>query len=171
MKIQRKMKNKKLAILLVLLFALLLLFTLFAGKTPPPSPIAVTTLQNEKGEIVTPHQEHGQVMIITYFKSWCRDCRMELPELEALQKAVGGESMLKVLLITDEYSDAITVYRSATKTTLPIYHCIESMSELGIKRFPTTYLLNKKGEIVAAKVEGIRWNTKKNQDLVQTLNR
>ncbi|MEN9448232.1 MAG: hypothetical protein RJA25_1522 [Bacteroidota bacterium] len=170
------MKYKNLFIVLVIAFIALLLFVLYTGKTPPPSPIAKTTLmevfpeQLRTGKVEIKLHFKGQVTIVSYFKSWCRDCRRELPELAALQNTV-GENNLKVILITDEAADAVAVYIDATKTNFPIYHSVQSLDELGIKRFPTTYLLDKNAEVVAAKVEGIRWNTKKNQALIKSLNR
>lgn len=45
------------------------------------------------------------------------------------------------------------------------------MKNIGIRRFPTTYLLDKNGKIIDAKVEGIRWNTPEVQAEINALNR
>lgn len=164
------MKNKFLPILLVAIFANVLFFVVFSGKKPPKIPIDKTVLYDEQGNKESISDSKGKVMIISYFQSWCGDCRAEQPELEALQKAVGGASKLKIFLMTDETFDKIDLVRDATNTNLTYYRTEKSLREIGIKRFPTTYLLNKKGEVVEAKVEGIHWNTKEMQDEILKLN-
>jgi thiol-disulfide isomerase/thioredoxin len=108
------------------------------------------------------------VLIVTYFQSWCGDCRRELPELEALQKQFPGQ--LKVLVITDESFEISKQAKEYLKIDLPFYKSEKTLKEIGIHRFPTTYLLDKKGSVIESKVEGIHWNTKEIQEEILRLN-
>jgi len=155
-----KMKRKFVPVFLIIVFANVLYFVVFSKKAPK-IPIDKTALFDESGNKISLSDNKGKVMLISYFQSWCGDCRKEQPELEALQQAVGGEEKLKIFLVSDEDWTKINTVKDATKTNLTFYKSEKSLKDIGIRKFPTTYLLNKKGEVVEAKVEGIHWNTKK----------
>ncbi len=164
------MKNKLLPLVLLIVFVNVLFFVVIKGRKAPEIPIDKTALFDERGNKVTLTDNLGKVMLISYFQSWCVDCRKEQPELEALQKAVGGEEKLKIFLVSDEDWSKINRVKDATKTNLVFYKSEKTLKEIGIHRFPTTYLLNKKGEVVEAMVEGVHWNTKEIQEQIIKLN-
>ncbi len=165
------MKKKILPVFLIIAFANVLYFVVFSGKRPPKIPIDKTALLDTAGNKIRLSEHLGKVMIISYFQSWCGDCRREQPELEALQNAVGGRGKLEIFLVSDEPWLNINQVRDATKVNLTFYRSEKGLRAIGIRRFPTTYLLNKKGEVVEAKVEGIHWNTKEMQDRILELNK
>lgn len=165
------MKDKWITVLLLITFSSVLYFVVFTGKKIPQLPLDKTALYDESGKKVNMTDYAGQVMIVSYFQSWCGECREEPAELEALQKAVGGESKLKVFLVSDEGWDRIAIFKKATQTPFQIYHAEKSLRQIGIKRFPTTYLLGRQGEIIDAKVEGIHWNTPEIQQEILKLNK
>jgi thiol-disulfide isomerase/thioredoxin len=169
------MENQKRRKFLIVLFAVIIPAFMFQfiikGKRAPKIPIDKTALFDEKGNKINISDNKGKVMIVSYFQSWCGDCRREQPELEALQQAVGGEEKLKIFLVSDEDWTKINTVKDATKTNLTFYKSEKTLKEIGIRRFPTTYLLNKNGDVVEAKVEGIHWNTKEIQDEILKLNK
>ena len=91
------------------------------GKRAPKIPMDKTALFDEKGNKISISDNKGSVMIVSYFQSWCGDCRREQPELEALQQAVGGEGKLKIFLVSDEDWSKINTVKDATKTNLTFY--------------------------------------------------
>ena len=168
------MENNKKRKAIIIFFGILIPAFMFQfiirGGKAPKIPIDKTALFDESGNKISLSENKGKVMIVSYFQSWCGDCRKEQPELEALQKAVGGEDKLKIFLVSDEDWTKINSVKDATKTNLTFYKSEKGLKEIGIRRFPTTYLLNKKGDVVEAKVEGINWNTKEIQDEILKLN-
>lgn len=165
-----KTKNRK---LLIVIFAILIPSLMFQmiirGKKAPEIPLSKSALYDEKNQEISLDQYNGKVIIVSYFQTWCGDCRKEQPELSQLQKAVGSD-MLTVILISDETFDKINEMKNYLHSDLTFFRSEKSLKEIGIKRYPTTYLLNKKGEVVESKVEGIQWNTKKIRDLIIKLN-
>ena len=168
------MENNKKRKAIIIFFGILIPAFMFQfiirGGKAPKIPIDKTALFDESGNKISLSENKGKVMIVSYFQSWCGDCRKEQPELEALQKAVGGEDKLKIFLVSDEDWTKINSVKDATKTNLTFYKSEKGLKEIGIRRFPTTYLLNKKGDVVEAKVEGINCNTKEIQDEILKLN-
>lgn len=164
-------RNKLLIVVLAVLIPAFIFQFIIRGGKVPKLPIDKTALFDEKGNKISITENKGNVMIVSYFQSWCGDCRREQPELEALQQAVGGEDKLKIFLISDEDWTKINSVKGATKSNLTFYKSEKGLKEIGIRRFPTTYLLNKKGEVTEAKVEGIKWNTKEIQEEILKLNK
>jgi hypothetical protein len=69
-----------------------------------------------------------------------------------------------VLYISDEDVSKIEGFKNRFPTDKIIFaKSTASLSSLGIHVYPTTYLLNKKGETVLAKLEGYDWLQEKGQ--------
>ena len=162
------MQKKFIPLFLIPVFACTLYFVVFSGKIAPKHPFEKSVLMDEQNKKVAISDFKGKVVIVTYFQSWCGDCRRELPELEALQKQFTEQ--LKVLVITDEPFEISKQVKEYLKIDLPFYKSEKTLKEIGIHRFPTTYLLDKKGSVVESKVEGIHWNTKEIQEEILRLN-
>lgn len=165
------MKNKWTILIMLILFAITILIVNYTGKRPPSFPGAQAILHDENGKSISIVNLNGTVRIVSYFKTWCRECRAEAKELEALQQAVGGESKLSVFLISDEDAESITMFRKITNVHLPVLFSNKDLTALNIRRFPTTYLLDKNNKIIDAKVESIYWNTPEMQVKIKQLNR
>ncbi|HNE50162.1 MAG TPA: TlpA disulfide reductase family protein [Chitinophagales bacterium] len=165
------MKTNWVIVILIIVFFSVLYAVNFYGKNVPKLPLANTKLYNEDSTEFLITALKNQVVVISFFQTWCGDCRAEVKELANLQEAVGGSEKLKVYLITDEQEERLSVFRAATHAKFPILHTEISMKNIGIRRFPTTYLLDKNGKIIDAKVEGIRWNTPEVQAEINALNR
>jgi thiol-disulfide isomerase/thioredoxin len=46
------------------------------------------------GEDITLSSQHGKVVILTFWASWCAPCKRELPILENAQRAVGKNKLV-----------------------------------------------------------------------------
>src|SRR5258708_39855938 len=46
------------------------------------------------GEDVTLSSQHGKVVILTFWASWCPPCKRELPILESAQRLVGKDRLV-----------------------------------------------------------------------------
>lgn len=137
----------------------------------PNNPIIKTNVVLKDGTKKNLKNLNLGVAVVSYFQSWCGDCRRELPELIALQEAVGGANKLSIVLISDESRDKInTVENLVTSGKIQFLQSSEKLSSIGIKRFPTTYLIDKNGKILDVKVEGIYWNTPETIKIINQIN-
>ena len=162
------MQKKFIPLFLIPVFAYTLYFVVFSGKIAPKHPFEKSGLTDDQNTKVAISDFKGKVVIVTYFQSWCGDCRRELPELEALQKQFPEQ--LKVLVVTDESFEISHQVKEYLKIDLPFYKSEKTLKEIGIHRFPTTYLLDKNGTVIESKVEGSHWNTKEIQEKILKLN-
>ncbi|HQV79299.1 MAG TPA: TlpA disulfide reductase family protein [Chitinophagales bacterium] len=161
------MKHKFLSILFVVIIANILYFGMIRGRFAPANPFDETTFMDDKQQNFSIQDFDDKVVLVSFFQTWCVDCRKELLELEALQNKFPKE--LKVLIISDEPFEKLNSAKSFLNSQLSFYTCNQSLKSIGIYRFPTTYLINKSGKIVKSEVERIHWNTIEIQKLITSL--
>ncbi|HQG38972.1 MAG TPA: transposase, partial [Chitinophagales bacterium] len=97
------MKTNWLIVILIIIFFGVLYAVNYYGKSVPKLPLLNTKLYNEDSTEFPIQSLKGKVTIVSFFQTWCGDCRAEAKELTVLQNKVGGTEKLEVFLITDEY--------------------------------------------------------------------
>ena len=103
----------------------------------------------------------GNVVIVSFFQTWCGPCIQEMYVFDELVTKINSP-YLKILCISDEDDERINMLKSRfTSGNILFAHSIKSLSSLGIHVYPTTYLLNKKGEVIQSKLEGYNWEQEK----------
>lgn len=99
----------------------------------------------------------GNVVIVSCFQTWCRDCAQETPILNELAARLAGEPF-RVVYITDERTDKLRQFRSRLASQRILFTISATkLKDFGVHVYPTTYLLNKEGEVVLTKLEGYDW--------------
>jgi len=159
------MKNKLTGIILTVLIALAAGwgFMWYIRKTVAPK---MRSQNNEllfigSNKKVSINDLKGNVIIVSFFQTWCGPCAQEIDELNALSVALRADHF-KILCISDEDKDLINGYEKRLSTLNVFFaHSKESLASLGIHVYPTTYLLNKKGEVIKSKLEGYDWALEK----------
>ncbi len=103
----------------------------------------------------------GDVVIVSFFQTWCGPCIQEMHIFDEMLASVNSPGF-KILCISDEDTGRINMFQSRyTAGSILFAHSAESLASLGIHVYPTTYLLNKKGEVILSKLEGYNWAIEK----------
>ena len=103
----------------------------------------------------------GNVVIVSFFQTWCGPCIQEMYVFDELLASVNS-SNFKILCVSDEDKDRINMLQNRfTPDKLMFAHSTKSLASLGIHVYPTTYLLNKNGEVIQSKLEGYNWAQEK----------
>mgnify|MGYP003491233867 FL=1 len=103
----------------------------------------------------------GSVVIVSFFQTWCGPCIQEMYVFDEMLASVNS-SNFKILCITDEDTNRINKLQSRfTPDKIMFAFSLKSLASLGIHVYPTTYLLNKKGEVIQSKLEGYNWMLEK----------
>ncbi len=125
---------------------------------PPEMSFSGTTLITVDDSVkITINDFKGKVVVVSCFQTWCRDCAAETPVLNQLAKNL-NDDRFKIIYITDERNKKLESFRSKMASDKILFTWSpSSLASLGINVYPTTFLLNKKGEVVKAKLEGYDW--------------
>lgn len=159
------MKNKLKTVLLSALFILLAGWGIlwYLRKTIAPK----MKFQNSEILLTGSHTKttiddlKGNVVIVSFFQTWCGSCMEEMYVFEELLTTVKSPGF-KILCISDEDTDRINKVKSRFAPGKIIFaHSTEKFAGMGIYVYPTTYLLNKNGEAVLSKLEGYNWMQEK----------
>lgn len=115
----------------------------------------------------------GKVVVLNLWATWCAPCIAELPTLNSLSKSLEGKNIIVIALSVDREEDRpkmlerLKTFGSLSAYSDPNFAAAKALNPAGM---PTTYIFNKKGEIVA-KVEGdADWHTPEIKDYVLALN-
>jgi len=99
----------------------------------------------------------GNVVIVSFFQTWCGPCIQEMYIFDELLASVNSPG-LKILCISDEDPGRINLLQTRFSPGKMLFaHSAESLASMGIHVYPVTYLLNKKGEVIRSKLEGYDW--------------
>lgn len=159
------MKNKLTGIIITVLIILAAGwgFMWYMRKTVAPkmkfqSNELLLTGNNTKTSI---NELKGKVVIVSFFQTWCGPCIQEMYVFEELIATFNSPDF-KVICISDEDKDRINLLQGRfNNDKILLAHSAKSLASLGIHVYPTTYLLNKKGEVVLSKLEGYNWGLEK----------
>ncbi len=157
-------------LILSLVLALFVTTYFIVDRTKKPKAPELPPLTDLNGKPFDANTLKGKVYILSYFQTWCSDCVKEQPQLLKLQEKFGKDK-LEILMVSDEPALLIDTFRQLFKSPLDFYHTSVHLKgpQVGVKGFPTTYLINKKGRIEVLKVEGINWYTDEIVELIGNL--
>ena len=151
------MKRK---LIMVLMFALMS-FSLFAAKTNKNEDVKVPNivLQDQYGKKHNLADYKGKVVVINFWATWCGYCVREMPDFEKVYKEFGSNSK-DVIIIgiagpksklnannVDVSKEEITAFLKKKNITYPTLmdETGKTFADYGVRAFPTTYVINKKG--------------------------
>lgn len=150
------MKRKIILVFLVLAFSNVLYFLVFHHSAIP---LDKTVLFNEQNRVVSMDEYNKTVRIISFYQTWCGDCRREMLDLNQLQRRFGDR--LKFIMISDEDYDIVHPMKAYLDVNFIFLRSEQQLKNIGVRRYPTTYLIDKQGKVILVEKEGKNWNSEK----------
>lgn len=100
----------------------------------------------------------GKVILINFWGTWCGPCVAEMPSFQKLYDAKKNEVSFLFVSRGDK-PEKIEAFLNKTKYGFPVYEIINDTSKDFIPNvLPTTYVVNKNGEIVFVEKGMADWN-------------
>ena len=177
------MKNKKIVLLLVLVFALLMggaavLYDRLSAEvdtdqlsqqeTPaednaePDEPIMAPdfTVYDIDGKEVHLSDYLGTPVVLNFWASWCGPCKMEMPHFEEKSAELAGEVQFLMVNVTDggrETVETASSFIAGEGYTFPVFYdtAYSASSAYGAYSLPTTIFINAEGHAIAQAVGAI----------------
>lgn len=139
--------RKKILFFLPILLFLLMTYTITEAKIIPNF-LLPSAVDNKK---VSSKQFENKVLLVTFFATWCPPCREEVPTLKRLQKELRKRGFSVLAFSVDESGSKI-VQKLITqeKINYPVLMSNRAVMKGfgGISGIPTSFLVNRKGNIV-----------------------
>jgi peroxiredoxin len=112
------------------------------------------TLQELNGKNWTLKEQHGKVVVLNFWATWCPPCRKEMPDLETLYQQFKEQGLL-VLAISDEDAGKVKPFVAQQKVTYPILldpgRKVNDLFQ--IEGIPKTFVYDRNGKLVAQSID------------------
>lgn len=111
----------------------------------------------------------GKVLVINHWATWCLPCLEELPSLAALRAAV-PDSSIAFLLVSPQDRRRVSEFVRRRGIALPVFLEADlTPRAFGLEAVPTTWVVDRTGEIVLKRRGAMRWDTPELITLLRTL--
>lgn len=122
----------------------------------PSVPAPDFTLTDQFGESHTLSDYQGKIVFLNFWATWCSPCKSEMPDIQALYEAHGGNAEDLVVLGVAQpgvgregSSEDITDFLAEGGYTYPVVMDEDGsvFAQYGIRAFPTTFMISSDGTV------------------------
>lgn len=106
----------------------------------------------------------GKVIFLNFWATWCRPCIGEMPSIQEAQDILQEEDVV-FLLASAESTEEISIFQNTHNYKFN-YARVENSEELNIQVLPTTFIFDRKGQLLFSETGARKWNEKENIDLI-----
>ncbi len=141
--------HRRLGITAALVIIFLLSFSAMAGAVRPMPQFSLPSATD--GKTVSSDDFKNKTLLVTFFATWCPPCRQEIPTLIKLQNEYADKDFSIVALSVDEGGPKVVKKLiDSQKINYPVLMATRAVANNfgGISGIPTTFLVNKKGNVV-----------------------
>ena len=149
-------------------------------SAPDPEEMDVTTIDFESNMLLFNDLEgnefslrdfENKVLFINYWATWCNPCLAEMPNMAELYNQYKENDNIVFLYLSKEDADTIIDYipKDDSLGQLPIYKVVTDDDLFSTRGIPTTFIVNRNGEIVIKDVGSAVWNDQSVVDYLDNL--
>jgi len=139
--------------------------------TWPGRPAPIEPFFDAEGNETSLHEFGGKVVLLNLWATWCAPCVKEMPSLDRLQAALGGDRFQVVAVSVDRRgAEAVRPYFERLGIAhLPIY--VEPKNQLaqalGLRVLPSTIVIGPSGLMVGNLIGAAEWDAPEAQALLR----
>ncbi len=122
---------------------------------------------NPEGEIISLNDIKGKVIIIDFWASWCKPCRIENPNLVKLYKKYHSKGLEIISVSLDREVQKENWFNAIKKDELNWYNVSNLKfwqdpiaKAYGVNSIPATFILDENGTVVAKRLRGAQLEAK-----------
>ncbi len=101
----------------------------------------------------------GKVVFLGFWATWCPPCKAEMPSVQNLYNTMKGEKDVVFLMVSNEESHTVRDFMQKNRYDFPVWLTDSSLpAHLNVEAIPTTFIIDRKGDIVFAHTGAARWD-------------
>jgi len=137
-------------------------------RIPPPVDFS---LMDINGQQFTLSQFKGKIVFLNFWTTWCPDCRNEMPSMEKLHRKLKGQDFAMIGVNLQEPALRVKDFLKQYQLTFSILLDIKGKigPQFWIRAIPTTFILDKNGEIIGKALGSRHWDSKESIALFEYL--
>jgi len=138
---------------------------------PDPLPAPALNLPDYRGSDYRLEQRQEQVTLVNFWASWCKPCVEEIPSLHRLRARIADPGFAIVTVNVGESRARIENFLSRVTIDLPLLLDSDSQAAKAWKIYvyPSTYLVDHRGQIRYAYLGALEWDSAENIKLIRNL--
>lgn len=128
-------------------------------------------LQDLNGQKRALKDYQGQVVLLNFWASWCPPCLHEMPSMTRLKRKLKQQPFEILAVNLAEQPQDFAAFLSANPVNFPVLLDPkgQAIKDWRIMAYPTTYLIDKKGQIRYALFGGTEWDQPQHLNLINQL--
>ena len=149
-------------------------------SAPDPEEMEVTNVdfesnmlffQDLEGNEFSLRNFENKVLFINYWATWCNPCLAEMPSMAELYNQYKENDNIVFLYLSKEDTNTIIDYipKDDSLGQLPIYKVVTDDDLFSTRGIPTTFIVDRNGEIVIKDVGSAVWNDQSVVDYLDKL--
>jgi len=113
------------------------------------------------GTKITLSQYKGKVVFLNFWAEWCGPCREEMPSIEAVYQKLKNKGLEVLAVNLRDTKNKVSSFMKEYKLNFPAL--LDEKGTIGsyynVQAIPTTYIIDRRGLIIARLVGSINWNS------------
>ena len=135
------------------------------------STTVVFELPDLKGQVHTLDEYRGRVVLVNFWASWCPPCIQEMPVLETLKQKLAEQPFEILAVNVGEQKYRVWKFVKLVNFDLPVLldERKNTFNAWGLSVLPTSFLIDRKGNIRYRVVGDVEWDSEEVIALVKSL--
>jgi len=130
------------------------------------------SLKDMHGQELNLSELRGKIVFINLWATWCPPCVGEMPEIQRLFEHYQDDPDVHFAAISNESVDKISGFVSRKAFSFPVYSSVgRAPGAFASNSIPTSFLIDKKGNIVMREVGAMNWSGSKMRGIIDELKR
>jgi peroxiredoxin len=128
-------------------------------------------LPDDEGDMHALSDYKGKTVIINFWATWCPPCRAELPSMNRAWKKLKDHNVQMLALNVGEDEDTVFAFTGEQEIDFQILldQSGEVANQWPMRGLPTTYIVNKEGQVVYRAIGGREWDSDEIINLIKGL--
>jgi len=139
----------------------------YPSRTAPPQ-FSGSTLAARQLSMT---EYRGRVIVLTFWASWCLECRVEMPALERLQREFSSRGLATIGVNARENKEVVRRYANELGLTFPLVLDRDGKinARYGVIGLPTTFVVGRDGRAIAFAIGPRQWESEPARALIAAL--